>query len=96
MEITALMREFPINAVCGLPERSDVTLAFNEHTLHNNPLSQRWHRCACGIGPVEEALRDLYSADLSARLDPCLSHPLVCPICRSPTDRCRGGRRGTG
>jgi hypothetical protein len=31
------------------------------------PLSQRWHACACGIGPVQ---RDLYSAFLVAHLDP--------------------------
>ncbi|HEX4207189.1 MAG TPA: zinc ribbon domain-containing protein, partial [Ktedonobacteraceae bacterium] len=30
------------------------------------PLSQRWHTCACGIGPVQ---RDLYSAFLAAYLD---------------------------
>jgi hypothetical protein len=33
----------------------------------NKPLSQRWHQCACGIGPVQ---RDLYSAFLAAFLDP--------------------------
>jgi hypothetical protein len=31
------------------------------------PLSQRWHECPCGIGPVQ---RDLYSAFLAAYLDP--------------------------
>ncbi|EFH89940.1 hypothetical protein [Ktedonobacter racemifer] len=31
------------------------------------PLSQRWHQCVCGIGPVQ---RDLYSAFLAAYLDP--------------------------
>ena len=31
------------------------------------PLSQRWHHCTCGIGPVQ---RDLYSAFLAAHLDP--------------------------
>jgi len=31
------------------------------------PLSQRWHQCACGIGPVQ---RDLYSAFLATYLDP--------------------------
>jgi hypothetical protein len=30
------------------------------------PLSQRWHECACGIGPVQ---RDLYSAWLAAYLE---------------------------
>ncbi|HEV2583269.1 MAG TPA: transposase, partial [Ktedonobacteraceae bacterium] len=30
------------------------------------PLSQRWHECPCGIGPVQ---RDLYSAWLAAHLD---------------------------
>ncbi|GHO51374.1 AAA family ATPase [Ktedonospora formicarum] len=31
------------------------------------PLSQRWHQCACGVGPIQ---RDLYSAFLAAYLDP--------------------------
>jgi hypothetical protein len=31
------------------------------------PLSQRWHQCPCGIGPVQ---RDLYSALLAASLHP--------------------------
>jgi hypothetical protein len=31
------------------------------------PLWQRWHQCACGIGPIQ---RDLYSAFLAAYLDP--------------------------
>ena len=31
------------------------------------PLAQRWHHCACGVGPVQ---RDLYSAFLAAYLDP--------------------------
>ena len=30
------------------------------------PLSQRWHQCACGVGPVQ---RDLYSAFLASRLN---------------------------
>ena len=30
------------------------------------PLSQRWHECACGVGPVQ---RDLYSAFLASTLD---------------------------
>jgi hypothetical protein len=32
----------------------------------NKPLSQRFHQCACGIGPVQ---RDLYAAFLAAYLD---------------------------
>jgi transposase len=36
------------------------------------PLSQRWHQCACGVGPVQ---RDLYSAFLAAYLDPAESIP---------------------
>src|SRR5215471_9923542 len=36
------------------------------------PLSQRWHQCACGIGPVQ---RDLYSAFLAAYLDPAKPIP---------------------
>ena len=35
-------------------------------TYVKKPLSQRWHHCACGIGPVQ---RDLYSAWLVAHLD---------------------------
>ena len=35
--------------------------------LLKKPLSQRWHQCPCGIGPVQ---RDLYSAFLAAYLDP--------------------------
>jgi len=31
------------------------------------PLSQRWHTCPCGVGPVQ---RDLYSAFLASTLDP--------------------------
>ncbi len=30
------------------------------------PLAQRWHQCACGIGPIQ---RDLYSAFLAAYLE---------------------------
>src|SRR5260221_2319569 len=30
-------------------------------------LAQRWHQCACGIGPIQ---RDLYSAFLAAYLEP--------------------------
>ncbi len=33
----------------------------------HKPLSQRWHHCACGVGPVQ---RDLYSAFLASTLDP--------------------------
>jgi len=36
-------------------------------TFVPKPLSQRLHRCLCGIGPVQ---RDLYSAFLAAHLDP--------------------------
>lgn len=36
-------------------------------TYVKKPLSQRWHQCECGIGPVQ---RDLYSAFLAAHLDP--------------------------
>ena len=35
-------------------------------TFVTKPLSQRWHQCPCGIGPVQ---RDLYSAFLAAYLD---------------------------
>jgi len=36
-------------------------------TYVKKPLAQRFHECACGIGPVQ---RDLYSAFLAAYLDP--------------------------
>ena len=36
-------------------------------TYAKKPLSQRWHQCDCGIGPIQ---RDLYSALLAAHLDP--------------------------
>src|SRR5258707_7177320 len=36
-------------------------------TCVKKPLAQRFHNCACGIGPVQ---RDLYSAFLAAYLDP--------------------------
>jgi transposase len=35
-------------------------------TYIKKPLSQRWHECPCGIGPVQ---RDLYSAFLGCHLD---------------------------
>jgi hypothetical protein len=38
-------------------------------TFVPKPLSQRWHQCPCGIGPVQ---RDLYSAFLAAYLDPAV------------------------
>src|SRR5689334_6257990 len=31
----------------------------------HKPLAQRWHQCACGIGPVQ---RDLYAAFLASTL----------------------------
>jgi hypothetical protein len=37
------------------------------HSYVKKKLSQRWHQCPCGIGPVQ---RDLYSAFLAAYLDP--------------------------
>jgi hypothetical protein len=43
-------------------------------TYVKKPLPQRWHRCACGIGPVQ---RDLYSAFLAAFLDPPHSIPSI-------------------
>ncbi len=43
-------------------------------TYTPKPLSQRWHHCACGIGPVQ---RDLYSAWLAAHLEPPDSIPSI-------------------
>ncbi len=37
------------------------------HSYVKKKLSERWHQCPCGIGPVQ---RDLYSAFLAAYLDP--------------------------
>jgi hypothetical protein len=47
------------------------------HGCHNyvkKPLSERWHHCACGIGPVQ---RDLYSAWLAAHLHPSDTIPSI-------------------
>ena len=38
------------------------------------PLSQRWHHCECGLGPVQ---RDLYSALLAAYLETETSPPSI-------------------
>ncbi len=43
-------------------------------TYTNKPLSQRWHSCPCGIGPVQ---RDLYSAFLLAFLNPAETTPSI-------------------
>src|SRR5438105_1845841 len=43
-------------------------------TYVKKPLSQRWHECACGTGPVQ---RDLYSAWLAAHLDPANNIPAI-------------------
>jgi hypothetical protein len=39
----------------------------SEFPTRSTKLSQRWHHCACGTGPVQ---RDLYSAFLAAHLHP--------------------------
>ncbi len=41
---------------------------------HKKARSQRWHRCPCGIGPVQ---RDLYSAFLLAHLEPGKTIPSI-------------------
>jgi hypothetical protein len=43
-------------------------------TYHKKPLSQRWHQCGCGIGPIQ---RDLYSAFLLAFLKPAETIPSI-------------------
>jgi hypothetical protein len=43
-------------------------------TYVKKPLSQRWHHCACGIGPVQ---RDLYSAFLLAYLQTTDTTPSI-------------------
>jgi hypothetical protein len=45
-------------------------------TYLKKPLSQRWHACPCGIGPVQ---RDLYSALLAAHLQSQDLCSLCCP-----------------
>jgi transposase len=47
-------------------------------TYRKKPLRERWHHCACGIGPIQ---RDLYSAFLLAHLEeaeliPSISQPV--------------------
>jgi transposase len=41
---------------------------------HKKPLSQRWHKCPCGFGPVQ---RDLYSAFLLSYLEPQQTLPSI-------------------
>src|SRR5215831_11619799 len=41
---------------------------------HKKPLSQRWHTCPCGLGPVQ---RDLYAAFLLAYLEPQQTQPSI-------------------
>jgi hypothetical protein len=63
------------------------------------PLSQRWHQCACGVGPVQ---RDLYAAFLPAYLDPDHLPPRVPSMsfpgkarkraCGPHTSRCNSAR----
>jgi hypothetical protein len=43
-------------------------------TYRKKPLSQRWHICPCGIGPIQ---RDLYSAFLLAFLNPTDTLPSI-------------------
>jgi hypothetical protein len=43
-------------------------------TYVKKPLSQRWHHCACGVGPVQ---RDLYSAFLLAYLPSAKTIPSI-------------------
>jgi hypothetical protein len=43
-------------------------------TYVKKPLSERWHSCPCGIGPVQ---RDLYSAWLAAHLHPSDTIPSI-------------------
>ncbi len=71
-----------------VPTRSTKLSQFchNCETTVSKPLSQRWHQCACGVGPVQ---RDLYSAFLAAYLDPTDPTPLVCPV-RCVLGRCGG------
>jgi len=44
------------------------------HSYVKKKLSERWHQCPCGVGPVQ---RDLYSAFLAAHLDPTTLVPSI-------------------
>ena len=55
------------------------------------PLSQRWHTCPCGVGPVQ---RDLYSAFLAAYLDPAEPIP-SCAQYVVPSRRCGSAPAGS-
>ena len=54
------------------------------------PLSQRWHHCACGVGPVQ---RDLYSAFLASTLD---QDHLIPSCAQSVIHRARFGGEAAG
>src|SRR5260221_7634705 len=59
------------------------------------PLSQRWHQCPCGVGPVQ---RDLYSAFLASTLSVDQLIPSCAKTC-DPLGKCGGaltGRACTG
>ena len=65
-------RKFPAKTGGTLHEVPTRTTKLSQYchgcqTYAQKPLSQRWHQCACGVGPVQ---RDLYSALLAAYLDP--------------------------
>jgi transposase len=62
-----------------LVEVSTYTTKLSQYCHHcgryvKKPRSQRWHTCACGLGPVQ---RDLYSAFLLAYLEPEQTQPSV-------------------
>ena len=57
------------------------------------PLWQRWHHCACGIGPVQ---RDLYSAFLAAYLDPAAEPLPSCAQYVIPWEGAGGGGAPAG
>lgn len=54
-------------------------------TYHKKPLSQRWHHCSCGIGPIQ---RDLYSAFLLAYLKSVETIPSISQLVWEGAEPC--------
>jgi transposase len=54
------------------------------------PLSQRWHHCPCGVGPVQ---RDLYAAFLACTLSVDHLIPSCAKTC-DPLGKCGGALAG--
>ena len=66
--IRRLQRKMDRKLRAGNPEHYDEQGRIKKRgKAVKKPLSQRWHTCPCGVGPVQ---RDLYSVFLAAYLDP--------------------------